>query len=347
MIELTNEQRLKVSEMVSEGMGKDEAIELVLGGFDVSHTSECESVEHEEKCEESEKKEVTKSGASTTTNNTCENAISTPRKPITRIKGIIPQLCERGHIKIGKKGKMTVSGKGNSFRPPQKLDHFVITTMNKTADDDFVIDESIMKLLGNNPTEVPVTLVYDSPDLNFPTCYAYYDSAQCQCRGDGEIAVTVDGRQIQCNPEKCKNAISKKCKPNGVLSVILTNAPGVGGVYKFRTTGWNSIRNLMSSIEFIHGLVGGRIAGLPLMLTLQPKTTVIPGTKTPTTIYMVNLEYRGTIDQLMMLARNRLVSTEKMAELEEKAVGMLAEPESVEECKDIQEEFYPENCEGV
>ena len=270
-----------------------------------------------------------------------------PRRPITCIKGMPRQLCERGHIKIGKKGKMTTSNRGTLFRPPEKLDHFVVTTMNRTGEDDFETDENIMRILGDRPQEIPVTLVYDSPDLNFPTCYAYYDSAQCQCRGDGEYAITVDGRQIQCNPETCKNATSKKCKPNGVLSVILTNAPGVGGVYKFRTTGWNSIRNLMSSIEFIHGLVGGRLAGLPLMLTLHPKTTVIPGTKTPTTIYMVNLEYRGTIDELMHIARNRLISSEKMQEIEEKAVGMLAEPESVEECKDIQEEFYPETIRGA
>ena len=267
------------------------------------------------------------------------------RKPITSIKGMPRQLCERGHIKIGKKGKVTVSKRGNTFRPPEKLDHFVITTMNRTDDDDFETDENIMRLL-TNLREIPVTLVYDSPELNFPTCYAYYDSAQCQCRGDGEIAYTIDGIQKQCDPETCQNAIKKKCKPNGILSVILTNAPGVGGVYKFRTTGWNSIRNLMSSIEFIHGLVGGRLAGIPLMLTLHPKTTVIPGTKTPTTIYMVNLEYRGTIDELMQLARNRLVTSEKMAEIESKAVAMLSEPESPEECKDVCEEFYPETIRG-
>jgi hypothetical protein len=263
-------------------------------------------------------------------------------QPIRGIKGIIPQLCECGKIKIGRKGKMTTSRKGTHFRPPEKLDHFIVTTMQKTKDDDLVEDTEVMQVLGDNCTEIPVMLLYDDPELNFVTSLAYYDSAACQCRGNGEIAVTADGKQITCDPEACPHATAGKCKPNGVLQVVLRDAPRVGGVWKFRTTGWNSIRNLMSSIEFIRDLTGGRLAGLPLMLTLQPKTTLIPGTKTTTTIYMVNMEYRGTMAELMNTAANRYISEEKMAQLEAKAAEKLALPESPEECKDVQEEFYPE-----
>ena len=269
---------------------------------------------------------------------------TTQKHTIRGIKGIVPQLCECGKIKIGKKGQVTTSRHGNQFRPPSKLDHFEITTTEK-QNDDYVIDHAVMATLPDNPTQIPVMLLYDSPDLNFFTSYAYYDSAQCQCRGDGEYAVKADGTQIECNPETCKFATTGKCKPNGVLSVVLRNAPRVGGVYKFRTTGWNSIRNLMSSIEFIHGLTGGRLVGLPLMLTLQQKTTVIPGTKTPTTIYHVNLEYMGTIEDLLNTAANRLATADQVAALEAKATEMRALPESAEECKDIVEEFYfNENC---
>lgn len=268
-----------------------------------------------------------------------------PNKVTIRgIKGIAPQLCECGKIKIGKKGNTASSGR---FRLPTKLDHFEITTTEK-KNDDFVIDDAVMATLPENPTQIPVMLLYDAPDLNFFTSYAYYDSAQCQCRGDGEIAVKVDGTQIECNPETCKFAtcVPAKCKPNGVLSVVLRNAPRVGGVYKFRTTGWNSIRNLMSSIEFIHGLTGGRLVGLPLMLTLQQKTTVIPNTKTATTIYHVNIEYMGTIEDLLNTAANRLATPEQVAALEARATEMRALPESTEECKDIVDEFYPEVIQG-
>lgn len=262
------------------------------------------------------------------------------------IKGIVPQLCECGKIKIGMKGEMTESKRGNNFRPPQKLDHFLVTTMQKTDDDDFVEDEVIMKKLGSDCKEIPVMLIYDDPNLNFMTSLAYYDSAKCKCRGNGEVAIKADGTQIPCDPENCEYAQQKKCKPNGVLSVVLQDAPRVGGVWKFRTTGWNSIRNLMSSIEFIHGLTGGRLAGLPMMLTLQPKTTVIPGSNTRTTIYMVNIEFRGTMGELLNKAATRLATPEQIAQIEAKAAEMLALPESSEECQDVQEEFYPETIVG-
>lgn len=262
------------------------------------------------------------------------------------IKGIVPQLCECGKIKIGKKGEVTESRKGNNFRPPQKLDHFIITTMQKTDDDDFVEDEVIMEKLGPDCKEIPVMLLYDKPHMNFVTSLAYYNSAKCQCRGNGEVAIKADGTQLTCDPENCSFATQKKCKPNGVLSVVLQDAPRVGGVWKFRTTGWNSIRNLMSSIEFIHGLTGGRLAGLPMMLTLQPKSTVIPGSNTRTTIYMVNIEFRGTMGELLNKAATRLATPEQISQIEAKATEMLALPESSEECQDVQEEFYPETIVG-
>lgn len=266
------------------------------------------------------------------------------RKPWRTIKGLTPRLAECGKIKIGIKGE-TRQGKNGEYRLPTKIDHFIVTTMDK-VNDDFAPDKYIMDKLGTTCREIPVRLPYDDPSLNFPTSYAYYDSAACKCRGDGELAVTSTGEVIDCNPETCPNVKDKKCKPNGVLSLILDDAPRVGGVYKFRTTGWNSINNLFSSMEFIRGLTNGLLAGLPLMLTLTPKHTVIPGTKTSTTIYMVNLEYRGSL-QDMVTAIQQTMNTRALMQYSVKDFEKLAEetlaiPEAPEECKAIVEEFYPE-----
>jgi len=73
---------------------------------------------------------------------------------------------------------------------------------------------------------------------------------------------------------------------------------------------------------------------------------VIPGTKNTTKIYMVNIEYRGTMVELLSRADTRYVSTEKIAQIEADASEMLAIPESPEECQDVQEEFYPETIMG-
>jgi hypothetical protein len=271
----------------------------------------------------------------------------TTKRPSRTIRGLTPRLAECGKIKIGRKGEVKTSSRGNQFRPPEKIDHFIVTTMEKTGNDDFAPDTEIMRKLGGNCKEIPVRLPYDDPSLNFPTSYAYYDSAACQCRGDGVTAITSAGECIDCNPETCQYVKDKKCKPNGVLSVILDDAPRVGGVYKFRTTGWNSINNIFSSMEFIRGLTNGLLAFLPLSLTLTPKNTVVPGTKTPTTIYMVNLEYRGSLKE-MATAIQQTMSTRALTQYSVKDFEKLAEealalPEAPEECKAIVEEFYPES----
>jgi hypothetical protein len=268
------------------------------------------------------------------------------RKPWRTIKGLTPRLAECGKIKIGKKGKMITSQKGTQFRPPQKLDHFEITTMEKSEDDDFIVDEVIMKKLGPNCKEISVILPYDDPSLNFPTSYAWYESAACKCRGDGELAETANHEIIKCDPDTCSHAKEGKCKPNGTLSVILTDAPTVGGVYKFRTVGWNSINNLFSSMELIRGLTNGFLAGLPLLLTLTPKHTTIPGKGTPVTIHMVNLVYRGSLPE-MAKAIKQTLDTRALMQYSVKDFEILAEealalPESPEECNDFIEEFVPE-----
>ena len=49
------------------------------------------------------------------------------------IKNLTPRLAEWGKIKIGAKGKMKTSNQGKQFAQPQKLDHFIITTMERDA----------------------------------------------------------------------------------------------------------------------------------------------------------------------------------------------------------------------
>jgi len=271
---------------------------------------------------------------------------STIRKPGRVIKGLTTRLAECGKIKIGIKGQMITSKKGTQFRPPQKLDHFVVTTMDKSEDDDFAQDPYLMSKYGDKCREIPVRLPYDDPSLNFPTSLAYYDSSACKCRGDGELAITSEGQIIPCDPITCKYAQEKKCKPYGVLSVILDDAPTVGGVYKFRTTGWNSINNLLSSMELIRGLTNGLLAGLPLMLTLTPKHTTVPGTKTPTIIYMVNLVYRGSLPEMAKAIKQtldtRILLQYSVKDFEKLAEDALSVPESPDECKLIVEEFAPE-----
>ena len=63
------------------------------------------------------------------------------------IKGLMRRLNEAGKIKIGCKGDEITSSKGTQFRPPKRLDHFIITTTEKDASNDFVEDADLMTAL--------------------------------------------------------------------------------------------------------------------------------------------------------------------------------------------------------
>ena len=275
-----------------------------------------------------------------------------PKLPIkrervsSRICDIVPELAERGKIKIGGKGEERTGQGGKTYRLPTKSDHFTIVTTAKNNEGDFIVDNQIMDIIGDDCTELDIMVLYNDPDLIFRTSYAFFDSAKCQCRGDGRTAQLANGKLIECNPETCETFQAKGCKPQGVLSVILMDAPRVGGVYKLRTTSWNTIRNITTSLDTIKSLTFGQLAGLPLVLTLKPKTVTIPGTRKTTVIFMANIEFKGSMTELLTTATNianaNANAMDEIKRIENNARLMLNEAPSAEECKDITEEFYPD-----
>lgn len=284
-----------------------------------------------------------------------------------RIKNLTPSLPERGHVKIGRKGKMVKSQRGNEFQPPEKLDHFLITTMDRGPDNNFLLDEAAHRALGEKPTSIPVRLLYDDPDLNFPTRYAAYMGRTLWCSGDGEDASRVidspkpnqpTHERVACpcfrqNPEYTGK---DKCKMNGSLSVLLEGAGGLGGVWKFRTTSYNSIVGLLSSMAFIRSVTGGPLAGIPFNLIVGPKQAVNPVDGKPVTIFVVGLEYAGDVPQLQQvghrIALDRATTHMSIAHIEDEARRMLALPAPAggvlpgDDAADVVEEFYPEQVRG-
>lgn len=260
------------------------------------------------------------------------------------IKDISPGLKEVGKIKIGRKSSKTT---GSGHRLPEKFDHFEVTTVHKDEHGDFIPDAAVMGLIGNDAKEIDVSLLYNDPTLNFMTRYAQYKGGKCMCSGDGVEATDSEGIIKPCNPASCPVFATKKCKPNGILSVILKHTPRLGGVYKFRTTSYNSIRSILSSMFFIQSLTGGILAQIPLKMTVSPQSVNPVGSPTAQTIYVVNLEYPGTIEDLhkttVELMKQRSNMHTQIAELEKQARLALDMPETSEEIEDVEAEFYPEN----
>lgn len=264
------------------------------------------------------------------------------------IKGLVPMMKEIGKIKIGSKGEVKTSGKGTQYRPPVKFDHFEIVSVLRDEQQNLIPDP-VMNELGDKPKELDVFLLYNDETLNFTTRYNEYKGGKCQCSGDGVTARLINGDEIECNPETCKVFKEKRCKPNGILSVILTKSPRLGGVYKFRTTSYNSIRSILSSLFFIRSLTGGVLAMIPLKMTVSPMTVQPKDSATAQTIYVVNVEFAGTVQQLLEktveVSKYQSLMRGQIQELEITARMALCAPESEEEIKDIQAEFYPEKQE--
>lgn len=282
------------------------------------------------------------------------------------IKNLMPGLVERGKIKIGNKGQVRRSSQGKEFQAPQKLDHFLVTTMVRGDDNNFLRDEAIHKQLGDKPTTIPVRLLYDDIDLNFQTRYACYNGRTLWCSGDGEVARRVrpgsgqNGKpleydQVSCTCERQSPTFQGKgkCKITGNLSVMIDGVGVVGGVWKFRTTSYNSVVGILSSLALIKRITGGPLAGIPLNMVLTPKAVSDPVTGAQQTVYVVSLEFRGTVDQLRAIGHDQLLSQHqhqlRIERIEEEARALLthnptqyAAPD--DEGEDV-EEFYPEEVE--
>ena len=267
----------------------------------------------------------------------------------TSIKNLSRGLAVMGYIKIGKKGEMKKSVNSIEFRQPKKLDHFEIVTREVDDSDNFKPDVEMMKLFGDKPTDIQIMLQYDQVDLNFPHYLAAYKGSRLFCRGNGALAIR-EGKEIICDPLTCpvyqkKHSDQKlQCKPQGKLYAILPQKNMIGGVYAFKTTSWESIRNIISSLELISSLTGGILAGLILKLKLIPTRDQTPtGT---TTNYKVAVVYQGKPQELRMMAvdeRNlRAVSTIDRKAIEEARRKEIAEGADIQdEALETVAEFYP------
>ena len=268
------------------------------------------------------------------------------------IKTLAPGLVERGKIKIGEKGKTIKSAKGVEFQPPQKLDHFVITTTERGPDGNFLRDENMHRELGEAPVRIPVRLLYDDVELNYQSRFVAYDGRTLIRSCDGEVC---EMRKPGAASTECPCVCAGKepfaegvCKPYSVLSVILDSSAVLGGVWKFRSTSYNTARGLLASMLLIQRVSGGLLAGIPLDLVVGPKQVVNPRDGKQQTIYVVHLEYRGSVDALQQcgyqLALNNASRRAQIEHVEERARAMLTAPDVELDDDETVPEFFPEQA---
>jgi len=267
-----------------------------------------------------------------------------------RIKqGLNPMLAEIGKIKIGGKGDTRNKKGGGTYQLPIRYDSFKITTtMKDPKTGNFIIDDNLMATLPNNPTEIPIRLPFDDIEMNFRTCFEYYAGKKCICRGDGEKAIYTDDKgkqkEITCKNQDCGYLKNGKCKVAGILSCFISNSSDFGGVHRFRTHGWNSVSNILASLEFIAENTGGILQNLPLKLKMLKKSTAEHGDVNTVTILLDGLEMSRLRELAITEKNNRAALNYDIKAVEKKAItaGFL---KSTDDEKDIADEFYPDEIE--
>lgn len=281
----------------------------------------------------------------------------------TTIEGLSPRLAILGHIKIGRKGEKRLSGGGNEYRLPEKLDHFVITKREKGVDDNFIIDEDLTAQIGKDIKEIDIRLLDDDVTFNFPHRLACYvtqadlrksfgiesKSKRCYCTGDGREATRLEkaGKEtIPCNPISCDIYNGKfekiKCKPLARLIFTLPQMNFVGGCFDFVTTSGESIGNIKGSFALIQKMTQGIIAGIPLKLKMYAATDDTGQGQVKN--WKVMIKYDGTETELMETAKQiALVRSQSSVDIKRLKIAAQKAIEYVEneEEEDIAEEFFP------
>jgi hypothetical protein len=225
-------------------------------------------------------------------------------------------------------------------------------------------------------TRIVVLLPFDKIEDNLVTSLAVYDRDGCRCRGDAESADYIDPRTGEVTKVKCpcKLFMSKLnpeddvelrydhgkglkpepsrgliCKANGNLRVMIHRARTLGGIHIFRTTSLNSIAQLQSSMEQVLTLTGGGkpergiMAGIPLVLELQPKRVVPGPNKKPQLAYVVALTRKAGMNEFLEQILKETVLRESLRkQIAAGEILSLPPPgrESPYEQAAIQEEFY-------
>jgi len=278
-------------------------------------------------------------------------------------------LAEMGRVKIGKKGpeKPSKQDPSKMVQSPIKFDFFLITSLQKDSDHNFIPDKSVMDLMPKDADgkcrRIPIAFLFDDIDLNIQSSYMSYMGRTLQCCGNGVVAnryelrdgkrVSVQSIECPCPKKDFEYQGKDKCRKCSKLSFIIRGIKKFGGVYRFITAGKNSTDYLLNQLKFFKAATCGPIAGIPFDLVVNPKTAMDPN-GTSQIVYVVSLEYAGDFEMIREDAQRIITSSARygaqMTRIEEEARKMIESSHSPF-AEDLGEdpddaEFHPESQDG-
>jgi len=189
------------------------------------------------------------------------------------------------------------------------------------AVDYFVCPDEVKAVHGDTPRELPVMFPANDLELVAPQWYKCYSYSQgLICKGDGKHCrrkvdtATGDfaNRDTKhwvladsvCDPEHCPMIGTKQCRKMMSLLFILYKVPGLG-VYQLDTSSFYSIVNLNSQLApdgFLRHFTRGKIAFIPLILSLEPQVVNPPG-EGRKTVHVLQVRADVKLEDIIRLSR--------------------------------------------
>jgi len=227
------------------------------------------------------------------------------------IKGLAITPPILGRISIGRVVEK------NGKRLPEKDDQFTITSQvqNQTGWIKHPYDDDLRKGLHSDKLRsIPIRVLFNDPALNLRAEYCLFDRSNGRplCVGNGEHCRRYGESGMQSlacpSPESCEFA-GGMCKPYGRLNVKIGDDDDLG-TFIFRTTGYNSIRNLTARLLYYQAVSGNRLACLPLQLRLRGKSTT---QSYRSAIYYVDITVRDGMSLVDALTKAQEEQTLRLA----------------------------------
>ena len=268
------------------------------------------------------------------------------------VKNLVVSPSQLGRISIGR----VVEKNGKNI--PEKCDNIRVTgnaMVNKTW-----VDHPVMASITPDATgkirSIPVRVLFDAPDNNLQTSYSCFDTKGRQvCVGDGAVAKRREGgamTEVVCpGPELCPFGQQNRCKLYSRLTIgIDVDAEGYGyesnptAGFVFRSTGWNSAKQLQAQLAMFSAACGGKMAGFPADLVIRAKSSSM---SMKSMFYYLDLVPKGSLVSAVMgtLARRKQmdesgVTWERVEEAVASGLAQSAFAEDGEDGQSIVQEFF-------
>lgn len=217
------------------------------------------------------------------------------------------------NVRMPRLGKFHLGIKDPVKGYPIRTDYFVLPK-------DHPDYKKLVEIYGEKPKEFRILIPIEDEEKWAGQYYKAYDMTHgLVCKGDGEMALrmidiktgtlpnkateTVTNKEVTCQGKDCPEYKAKKCGEVMNLLFMLPEIPGIG-VWQIDTGSINSILNINSCAKIIKAAYG-RIAMIPLKLTLEPKEVNNPESGKKQTVYVLHLRTDYTLNQLAEATRNQ------------------------------------------